>query len=198
MSIPAPTVRACPRCQATNVTNAVFCIQCGTNLHTLDTRPVEQPAKTVGLTTNGTNRWLLFMGVFIGFVIVPTLVAMNYFINRRGAVDELAGTTAARPSVQLPQLRLVSDRAESSSGYSDVIGEVENISGDTLDHISAVITWRDDAGTFIVAERSVLDVSPLLPGQRSTWDVTTKNRPGMKRYTVSFQRGQQLISHIGQ
>jgi hypothetical protein len=137
------------------------------------------------------NPILIVLVLIMGF-------AAAWLIGMRFLVGSLPVASVA-PRVELTnnaKLRLISARAEGSSNYSDVIGEVENISGETLDHISAVITWRDEAGTFIVAERSVLDVSPLLPGQRSTWDVTTRNRPGMKRYSVSFQRGQQIISHI--
>jgi hypothetical protein len=138
-----------------------------------------------------TNPFLIVFVLIMGF-------AAAWMIGLQFLVRSLP-VGAGAPPVPLTndaKLKLLSHHQENSRSHQDVIGEVENISGDTLDHISAVITWRDSAGTFVVSERSILDVSPLLPGHRSTWDVTTRKQPGMDTYSVTFQRGQQVIDHI--
>lgn len=127
-------------------------------------------------------------------------LALAGYIAVRSVLDSFEQTapnaTSSATAEPRASLRLLSSSLHVDGDHATVVGEVENIGPATLDHISAVITWRDESGAFVMNEQSILDVSPIPPGGRSTWDVITRTTPQMKFYTISFSRGQTVIPHV--
>lgn len=92
-----------------------------------------------------------------------------------------AGITA--PS----KLALLSNNGVRQSGYLIINGEVQNMSGEKITHLMAVVTHYTNKDSIISSEDAVVEYDPLLPGQKTPFKVMTRSNPEMKKYAVSFK-----------
>lgn len=103
-------------------------------------------------------------------------------------------TPTPRPAPTPPpaptyDLELLASRGSStgSGSYMEVVGQVRNVSGESLRNVQAVTTWLTDGGEFITSDDALIDYNPILPGQTSPFKTLTRRNPEMKRFTVEFK-----------
>ena len=95
---------------------------------------------------------------------------------------------ANRPQAS-PALELVSWTwgTSDSEDFVEAKGEVRNISGESLDRIEAVVTWKTSDGTLIKSESTLIEYQPILPGQTSPFHVLATRNPAMKKAGIDFK-----------
>jgi hypothetical protein len=102
-----------------------------------------------------------------------------------------SGTTPAPALAATPSddVALLSARGYESEygGYHYVEGQVKNVSGKSLDNVTAVATWYDKDGNFIKSDDALIDFNPILPGQTSPFKTISTGNPAMSRYSVQFK-----------
>lgn len=127
--------------------------------------------------------------------------------DRRAAVNESERRSlAANPSAQVPDARprggepvleVLSKRGYGEYGYMHVEGQVKNLSGRSMENLTAVVTWYAENGTFITSDSALVEFNPLLPGQTSPFKTLTRRNPEMSRFTVEFKRlGGGSVAHV--
>jgi hypothetical protein len=84
-------------------------------------------------------------------------------------------------------LELVDWRWSTEYGYAKAEGRVKNISGDSLEHVQAVVTWETKAGDFITSDSTLIEYDPILPDQTSPFTLMARENPAMHTAYVQFK-----------
>ena len=74
-----------------------------------------------------------------------------------------------------------------SGGFHFVEGRVRNVSDRSLENVLVVATWYDRNGNVIETEEALIDESPVLPGQTSSFQAISTASARMSRYSVEFR-----------
>jgi hypothetical protein len=82
-------------------------------------------------------------------------------------------------------LEILSDETMRNANFVTVIGTVKNISGETLENIVAVVTFKDSDGNTISTAEQPIDYPTLERNQTSGFSATA-DAPGMEDYEISF------------
>lgn len=94
---------------------------------------------------------------------------------------------APPPSPSGPSLEIESWRWSTAHGYAKAEGQVRNISGKSLENVTAVVTFYDKDGKFITSADSLIDYNPILSGQVSPFSVLARYNPAMGKATLEFK-----------
>lgn len=97
-----------------------------------------------------------------------------------------AATPIPEPVIQ-PKLELRSWRWSEEYGYYNVVGEVKNISGQSMENVEIVASFYDSYDTFIKSADAMIDYNPILPGQTSPFKAMTSTNPAIKKASVQFK-----------
>ena len=65
-------------------------------------------------------------------------------------------------------------------------GEVKNISTSPIQHVKAVVSYYDPRQTFVTSDGALLTYNPLMPGQRSPFQIFTPWHPHMATFTIGY------------
>lgn len=104
----------------------------------------------------------------------------------RTALLALALTLSAAGQAK-PRLALLTSTSSRDAAYRVVAGDVQNISGESIRGIVVTATWYDAEKRVVSSSIGLVKDEPLAPGQRSTYRVTAKAKPGMAIYSVTFK-----------
>lgn len=74
-----------------------------------------------------------------------------------------------------------------SGRFTEMIGQVKNISDKPLRNVQALVTFYDAKKNFIVSEYSTIEFNPIMPGQLSPFRVTARFNPLMKTANIEFK-----------
>jgi hypothetical protein len=176
--------KKCPYCAETIKVDAKFCRFCGRNLASGEQ---QQPQVIVQQVPEKKKR-----NSFVTFLAALGLVSL---ICVCFAVFSTSSLPSSRPNQQKQQpsttseylLEFVSVTDERSSSYITVNGQVKNISGQSLENVTAVIEYYDANDNFVTSDSALIDYNPILPGQTSPFSVITRDNPAIKRYSTSFK-----------
>ena len=97
----------------------------------------------------------------------------------------LSACSASAPT-QAPAQLLLSWSYHTENGYTNVIGEVKNISDSELDNVLVVVAFRTKTGFLVKTENALLDNHDLSPDQVSLFEVTIVEDPNIETCTLSF------------
>ncbi|MBK9526998.1 MAG: hypothetical protein IPO41_01435 [Acidobacteria bacterium] len=86
-----------------------------------------------------------------------------------------------------PELKVLSKKGTIEYSFVTVEGQVQNISGASLEAVQAVVTHYDGNGSFVTSDSALIEYNPLLPGQTSPYKVLTRHNPAMKTFNVEFK-----------
>jgi hypothetical protein len=74
-----------------------------------------------------------------------------------------------------------------SSSYSELAGEVTNLSSSSLRRVQVVVTYYTADKTFITSDSALIEYDPLLAGQTSPFSVLTRFNPAIASCTIDFK-----------
>lgn len=156
---------------------------------------VALPLLTIGLMRVFNARSRIIGGaaaLFAAFIL--TTIAM--VLGGHAAPQSTATTTAApggrsaAPVTARYDLELLSSTGGPSGAgsYMEVVGQVRNVSGRSLENVMVVTTWYTAAGAFVTTDDALIDYNPILNGQTSPFKTITRRNPEMQRFSVEFKR----------
>lgn len=90
---------------------------------------------------------------------------------------------------QEPQLKLLSSRGEIGRNLITITGEVQNISTEKIESLWVVVSLYDKDDQLITTEDSVVEYTPLMPGQTTPFKSLVRVNPLMKIYKIGFREG---------
>lgn len=138
--------------------------------------------------THGNVTLSPFGKLFIGLVVVGLVGAAGVVLlfiasNRAGS----SGSTDAGSRV--PPLALLSHRSDSSTSghFREVTGEVENLSGNSIESLQVIVSWYDGSGKLVTTDSAMVEYTPLLAGQKSPFKTMTRHNPAMSTYKLGFR-----------
>jgi hypothetical protein len=127
----------------------------------------------------------------LGALAVSAVVGTLLLAGGAGDVSSKgAGTTAP--------LELLSLRHVQQGEKTEISGLVRNPRGaPSIDRVTAVVFFFDDAGAFLTSARAPLDFRRLAGGEESAFLVTAPTPPGVRRYRVSFRLAEGgVVPHV--
>ena len=84
-----------------------------------------------------------------------------------------------------PRGRRVSQHRIPPSAQSTV--QVKNISGKSLDNVTAVGNAYTDSGEFVKSDTALIEYDPILSGQTSPFEVLMTGNPAISKCKVDFK-----------
>ena len=92
--------------------------------------------------------------------------------------------SASRPN---PKLIIEGWRFTTEYGFVKVAGDVTNNTSSPMENVMAVATFYTDDGVFVKTSEALTSYNPILPGQRSPFEVVDIGNPAIQRATVAFK-----------
>jgi hypothetical protein len=174
----------CKECGREVSRNAKKCSQCGVSIKR-KTRPF------IWLTILGVGVCLSVLGYFF---IVSKKSAPSNAKQLSAQTSNLAAAPASVSAPNTRQLELISRKCGKENINVFIIGEVKNISSESLEKIMAVGKFQTKDGNLVKSVEAVIDSNPILPGQTSGFKVGGTDDPAITDCYLSFknQAGQQL------
>jgi hypothetical protein len=181
-------MKACPYCAETIQDAAIVCRYCGRDLSTVDAQArVAQTVKQRQTQRKILGRgWLILLGLVLFGVVYGISMSPMHTSSEPGPTLPVATSQPAAPA---DALALLSSRGYEADGggYNIVEGQVRNLSGQPMRHVTAHASWYDGHGDFITADDAVIDLDPILPDQISSFKTMSRSNPAMAKYTVEFK-----------
>ena len=90
----------------------------------------------------------------------------------------------------IPSLELISSNwtHEEDSSFAIVVGQVKNISMDSISQVQAVASFSDSKGNFISSQSTLIEFDPIVPDQISPFRVMVPWNPVMKQMKLDFKK----------
>lgn len=66
-------------------------------------------------------------------------------------------------------------------------GQVENVSGEKLENVTAVSNYYTASGDFVTSDTALVEYNPLLPGQRTPFKTITRGNPAIQKCNIEFK-----------
>jgi len=102
--------------------------------------------------------------------------------------ESVVVTGAKKKHMESFQLKEGGWRWHEEYGYAVAEGQITNTSRESLENVTAVVTFKTKGGGFITSSDALVDFNPLLPGQTSPWKVMATWNPAMGTASVQFKK----------
>lgn len=126
---------------------------------------------------------------------VVFLAAIGYFfyISSKSSPPAIAKQPAP-PAADIRPLELLSRKCGKENINVYIVGEVKNISPESMEKVMAVAMFRTKDGALVKSEEAIIHSNPILPGQTSPFKVGGTDDPAITDCYLSFknQVGQPL------
>ena len=99
-------------------------------------------------------------------------------------VAHLEAAAGPRPFLKVGSWRVYRDPG---SQYSEIEGEVKNVSGTKLKSVDAVASYYTADGSFITSGSALIDYNPILADQTSPFKTMTRFNPAMASVKLEFR-----------
>ena len=121
--------------------------------------------------------------------LILLLVGLYSVVAGRSPSTPMSSTaiTSAPDDVAQPKLKVLSWSCGGEYGYSNVQGEVQNISSENLPNVQVVGEFKTADGDLIKTADAMIDYNPILPGQKSPFKALTTSNPAIKKCGMSFK-----------
>lgn len=127
----------------------------------------------------------MIVWVIVGLIVLYAIGKISGTPQRSSISDYSAQPAASAPAG--PLLELQTWRWGENYSYATAEGSVKNISGRSLEHVTAVVQFYDKNGNFITSADALIDYNPILPNQISPFKVMATYNPEMKKAGVEFK-----------
>ena len=126
------------------------------------------------------------------FVVILSAIGYFYISSKSSPPSNANQPTLPEPDSR--PLELISRKCGKENINVYVIGEVKNISSESMKDVMAVGRFRTKDGSLVKTEEAIIDSNPILPGQTSPFKVGGLDDPVITDCYLSFknQSGQQL------
>jgi len=167
----------CPDCGREVSDQAPSCPNCGRPMVAQRSAPQQQPKKS--------SSWLpgCLLLAFLGFCGLYVLGSNATDSSGPSLSNDLS--SASTPST--PKLEVTNWTWHREYGYAIVEGEVRNISGASMDNVTAVASFYGADQSFVSSDDALIDYRPLLAGQSSPFKVMATWNPAMKSANIDFR-----------
>lgn len=162
-----------------------------------------KPTNASGTVLNKTDKALcIVLAIIIGFGTItagycmwmnPTWEAERIDRERKAALAKSQAETKAlimelQELVEKQgQVEITSDNWYQDGDYFYYEGEIKNTGKTILDTVEAVASFYSDSGQFIKSDSSLIEYSPLMPGQSSPFKVMSRYHPMVSKASVGFK-----------
>lgn len=178
-------MKTCPYCADEIQDAAIVCKHCG--------RELTQKSESSQSRTSGQSA-----AVGCGVILLIVMGSCLFLLptdnpSPTRSTDDSTISTAApespapAPVPASPDLALLAARGYEESGFHQVEGQVQNISSNSLDNVTVIVTWYTSDSEFITSDEALIDFNPILPGQISNFSTLTRSNPAMSRFSVQFK-----------
>jgi putative peptidoglycan binding protein len=133
----------------------------------------------------------------LGYIFICVVIGIFWvasFRDQGGKRTSSTQTTATAeksaalaPKLDLPQLVVTNWSCHSEYSYMITEGQVENISGKSLENITVVASYYTASGDFVTSDSALVEYNPLLPGQRTPFKTITRGNPAIKGCNINFK-----------
>jgi len=128
--------------------------------------------------------------VYSGIAVFVLFYVLIQFKPPEASTPSTATGSVSAWESTAPKLQLNQWTWEKARGnYVQVRGEVQNVSGEKLEYVKAVVSFYDADGTFISSERGYMDFKTLMPGQVTPFEFPADYNPAMSTATIQFAAG---------
>ncbi len=93
----------------------------------------------------------------------------------------------ALPVADIRPLELISRKCGKENINVYIVGEVKNISPESMEKVMAVAMFRTKDGTLVKSEEAIIHSNPILPGQTSPFKVGGTDDPAITDCYLSFK-----------
>ena len=84
------------------------------------------------------------------------------------------------------QMELLETKQSATQTTIDIVGQVKNISTREVSGVTVYCDFQDAAGKSVRVVEGQLDTDPLAPNKISTFKISTRSSPEIKRFNVTF------------
>jgi len=158
---------SCKECGRKMSRNAKKCPQCGV--------PIKRKIPLFA--------WLVVPVVFLS--------AIGYFyISSNNSPPATPKQSALPVPVAAPDIRpleLISRKCGKENTNVYIVGEVKNISSESMEKVMAVAMFRTKDGALVKSEEATIESNPILPGQTSSFKVGGTDDPAITDCFLSFK-----------
>lgn len=123
----------------------------------------------------------------IGYFSSPSTTSRSSAPSASSSYSSKSNSDSQPEVTYGPPLEVLSWKCEKEYGYVFVVGEVKNISSESIKNVMAVGEFRTKDGTLVKAEDSLVDYNPLLPGQTSPFKTGGTDNPAITNCNLSFK-----------
>ena len=132
--------------------------------------------------------WTKGKKITVGIVIfIFLIIVINSSSSNIPTGSSSSQSTTNSTVSNEPQLELLSYRCYDEYDYFQIVGQVKNISDQSLKNVEALGTAYTKTGEFVNSSDSLIDYNPILPGQKSSFKVMMTDNPEMKKCTIEFK-----------
>jgi len=128
--------------------------------------------------------WIVW--IIVGLIVLYAIGKISG-THQRVPVSDYSSQSVERAKPTGPLLELQTWRWGENYSYATAEGTVKNISGSSLEHVTAVVQFYDKYGNFITSADALIDYNPILPNQISPFKVMATYNPEMKKAGVEFK-----------
>jgi TPR repeat protein len=98
--------------------------------------------------------------------------------------DDVLNKTIARKNAQL---KLLDWHLRRESGFIMAEGQVQNISNNRLQNVTAVVLFKTQSGGLVTSNTALIEYNPIMPGQVSPFKVIETDNPQISNVSMDFK-----------
>lgn len=134
--------------------------------------------------------WIVTIAIVlwaIGYFSSPSITSRSSTPSASSSYSSKSNSYSQPEVSYSPPLEVLSWKCEKEYSYVFVVGEVKNVSSESIKNVMAVGEFRTKDGTLVKAEDSLIDYNPLLPGQTSPFKTGGTDNPTISNCNLSFK-----------
>jgi len=131
---------------------------------------------------------------WLAIIVVVSLSAIGYFYISSKTSPPAIAKQSSRQAADIRPLELLARKCGKENTNVYIVGDVKNISSESMEKVVAVAMFRTKDGALVKSEEAVIEFNPILPGQTSAFKVGGTDDPAITDCYLSFKNpsGQQL------